>query len=497
MTISQLLQRTIRLEKRESSIDSSYQALSLLRRCLIWGVIVLVASWIISNHVFAEELTPVPEIDNNESETSAMFIPDGTSSSEATPMQAGEGGAVPVYDYSGIFPPGDTMPGCATCAPACDVGPMGRYWFRTDYLLWWTKGSRVEPLVSTGTIGDPGTQILYGDTRYNLGSRSNVRIGMGMWFDKGRTFGVELDGFTLGKAGESRSFSSDGSTVLAQPYYNVIAAANASRMFAGDSGGYTYTGAMDARQSEYFQSLALSFRVNLACDCLGCGCGGCGDACGEGCSQSGFTRADLYAQRFCSRFGANSWRLDLITGWRTCRLNERTTLNATSFGGITSTEMNSWDSFKTQNEFNGGELGLLAQFYRGRWSLDVLAKVGLGNQNQAVTISGQTVINNQAYEGGMFALSSNIGHYDRDKFVAIPQIGFEFAYQLSCNLRATFGYNFIYWSNVVRSSEQISSQIDPTQIPPNSNSNATQPAFSWHDSDYWAQGLNFGLEARF
>lgn len=45
--------------------------------------------------------------------------------------------------------------------------------------------------------------------------------------------------------------------------------------------------------------------------------------------------------------------------------------------------------------------------------------------------------------------------------------------------------------------ERISSQIDPDQIPPNSNSGSTQPAFSWNDSDYWAQGLNFGLEARF
>jgi hypothetical protein len=496
VTISQILGHIKHQE--EESADQRHRVLVIVRRCLIWTVITLAASWVISSHVFATTIVPVP--DEVMAETSESPMP------EAVSMQPAGCDDVPFYNYDGIFNPRWK----AACGPApmCHVGPAGRYWFEADYLLWWTKGSRVVPLISTGTIGQAGTQILYGNDRYDLGSRSNFGFDMGMWFDEGCTFGIDLDFFTLGKVSERASFSSDGNTTLAQPYYNVDAAANASRLIAGSSGGFTYSGAMDARQSEYFQSFALTFRINLGCNDICCGCGSCGDGCCEeecgsccdGCYPAR-TRADLVTQRFLGQYGPDSWRLDFVTGWRTCRLNERTTLNATSSRAGGGWDVNSWDAFKSQNEFHGGDLGLLAQFYRGRWSLDVLAKVGLGNQNQTVRIDGQTVITTGAgattYERGMFALGSNSGHYSRDKFVAVPEIGLELGYQLNGNLRATFGYNFIYWSNVVRSSEQISSQIDPDQIPPSASAGATQPAFSWNDSDYWAQGLTFGLEARF
>ena len=524
MTISQLLGHIGGQSHDVVTPETGHRLFVIVRRCLIWAVITVVASWIISSHVFAEEIKaapkPGPVVDEKFTapvpETTPVVtpMPGVTPTPEATPTQATPSqvtGCTPAscYDYGN--------PNCVVeYAPACDVGPEGRYWFQADYLLWWTKGSRVVPLVSNGTIGEPGVQVLYGNDRYDLGSRSNFGFEMGMWFDHGRTFGVALEGFTLGEAGESRSFSSDGSTVLAQPFYNVESGANSSILFAGPDGNYTLLGAMDPRHSEYFQSLALTFRLNLLCN--GCGCGGwgagigtCGDTCTDGgcgsCSDFGCrssrTRAGFFAQGFQERFRPDSWRVDFVTGWRTCRLNEWTTINGTTTRSDNAFFINSWDQFKSQNEFNGGDLGLLAQFYKGRWSLDVLAKVGLGNQNQTVRIRGQTVITapvggtSTTYEGGLFALGSNIGHYDRDKFVAIPQIGLELGYQINGNLRAKFGYNFIYWANVVRSSEQISSQIDPNQIPPSSSSSATQPAFSWNDSDYWAQGLNFGLEARF
>ena len=57
---------------------------------------------------------------------------------------------------------------CPTCDDVdcgCLVGPVGRYWFRADYLLWWTRGSYVPPLVTTSTnpadggiLGRPTTQ---------------------------------------------------------------------------------------------------------------------------------------------------------------------------------------------------------------------------------------------------------------------------------------------------------------------------------------------------
>lgn len=62
MTISQLLHRSARPGQPElANPETAHQVLPVLRRCLIWCAIVLIASWIISGHVFAEEITPVLE----------------------------------------------------------------------------------------------------------------------------------------------------------------------------------------------------------------------------------------------------------------------------------------------------------------------------------------------------------------------------------------------------------------------------------------------------
>ena len=94
----------------------------------------------------------------------------------------------------------------ADCAlRACPVGPSGQYWLRADYLLWWTRRVRVIPLVTTsdaddgGIIGEPTTEILFGDQWLGGDDRSGVRVNFGHWFHCGRTAGTEFDFFTLGQ----------------------------------------------------------------------------------------------------------------------------------------------------------------------------------------------------------------------------------------------------------------------------------------------------------
>jgi hypothetical protein len=55
---------------------------------------------------------------------------------------------------------------------------------------------------------------------------------------------------------------------------------------------------------------------------------------------------------------------------------------------------------------------------------------------------------------------------------------------------ATVGYTFLYISSVVRPSDQIDRSVNIA--PPN-----TRPAFSFHATDFWTQGVNLGLEIRF
>ena len=90
-----------------------------------------------------------------------------------------------------------------------------------------------------------------------------------------------------------------------------------------------------------------------------------------------------------------------------------------------------------------------------------------------------------------------------DPSARIPEITGTVGYQFTDRLRCFVGYNVMYWSSVVRPGDQINRIINPSQIPgfgtgitPGPGSPA-QPAFAFRSSDFWAQGITFGLEWRF
>ncbi len=64
------------------------------------------------------------------------------------------------------------------------------------------------------------------------------------------------------------------------------------------------------------------------------------------------------------------------------------------------------------------------------------------------------------------------------------------------------GYSFLYVSSVARPGDQIDRVINPNTSPAiGSNfsgavSSPPHPALNVQSSDFWAQGLNFGLEFR-
>jgi hypothetical protein len=67
-------------------------------------------------------------------------------------------------------------------------------------------------------------------------------------------------------------------------------------------------------------------------------------------------------------------------------------------------------------------------------------------------------------------------------------------------LRGFVGYNFLYWSNVIRPGTSIDRVIDVTKIPnfPVSPEPAPvpglHPAPIFHEVGFWAQGLTVGFE---
>jgi hypothetical protein len=161
------------------------------------------------------------------------------------------------------------------------------------------------------------------------------------------------------------------------------------------------------------------------------------------------------------------------------------------------------DHFDTRNQFYGGQLGFRTQCHWRCWDLEYITKVALGTTHEQANIFGSTVItpaggSPQAFTGGLFAQPTNIGHYTRDRFAVVPEVGINIGYNLTDHWRLFAGYSFIYWSTVARPGDQIDRVVNSTLIPPRQfPSGPARPAFNFKDTDFWAYGVNFGLEFKY
>lgn len=376
-----------------------------------------------------------------------------------------------------------------TCA-SCPCGPPGQHWVRAEHLLWWTKGMDIPALVTTGPFltpgiagvrGENGTRLLLGNESILEDSHSGLRIRGGKWLDYCRWFGVEGEYSTLFDDSNDYLFSGNDFTVLARPFFNGQNNAEDSELVAFPN---IVNGIVHVDSESELHSAGLRFRMNLCCedfDPPACSCGTCVNPCG---STGGF-------------------RFDFLAGYRFMNLDERLAIReqlSANLDGVI-TNFNVVDSFDTENTFHGGEVGISWEGYRARWSLELLGKLAFGNNHQEVTVNGSTAATTGGITtrgvGGLLALPSNIGRQTDDEFSIIPEFGATLGFALTPSLRVTAGYSFLYWTNVVRPGDQIDLTVDTDQLPPASASNnSARPHLVLDDTDFWAQGLNFGVDYR-
>jgi hypothetical protein len=167
------------------------------------------------------------------------------------------------------------------------------------------------------------------------------------------------------------------------------------------------------------------------------------------------------------------------------------------------------DNFAVKNEFYGGQLGLNSEWRRGRWSVNLLTKVALGTTHETIDIAGTQTITAapgaNAVPGtypGLLAQPSNIGHHTHDSFAVAPEVGLNVGWQATNHLKLFVGYNFLYWSNIVRAGDQIDTVVDVVPSRLNGNAvpplvqpaGATRPMVPFKETDFWAQGINVGLQ---
>lgn len=380
-------------------------------------------------------------------------------------------------------------------------GPAGRFWLRAEYLLWWTRGDQSPPLVTTGVpgttplpgaLGQPGTSVLYGGTGGDNRPRSGGRFTAGFWLDPCRRFGLDASYFFLAPRATSFDAASDaalGSALLARPFTDVL------------------TGAQNAQ--------LVAFPA-LAGGVPGLNLGSTGLASGQvhASSYSRFQGADVNA--FCNLCsGCNYW-VQTLAGFRYLQLNEGVAVSESTrvnpglpagspfFGGSTIAVS---DQFDTRNNFYGGQVGLRGEVRRGRVFAQAQAKVALGVTNQTLDIFGSTAITPPrggpaaVTPAGFLATASNSGHFTRNRFSVVPEVGVNAGVQVTDHLRVFVGYNFLYWSSVLRAADQVDIALSGTQLPTDTRYNPAagpaRPAPLFRDTGYWAQGVSFGAEIGF
>jgi hypothetical protein len=116
-----------------------------------------------------------------------------------------------------------------------------------------------------------------------------------------------------------------------------------------------------------------------------------------------------------------------------------------------------------------------------------------------LTVQDQPGVGTSVAPAGVLATASNSGHFTHDVFSVVPEAQLKIGYQFSRYLNGFLGYNFLYWSNVVRPGTQINRTVDLQGVPTSGVYNpaltTTSPAPpTFAQSGFWAQGVNFGLQ---
>jgi hypothetical protein len=433
-------------------------------------------------------------------------IPPGPSSSSCSSCGSGgcDGGSCgggscggTSCDSSGFGPCGFDLcsPGPGRRRQLCICLPS-HGWAQFDYLMWWQRGMNVPPLLTTSSAASAGvlfrndTTALIGNEDLLTDRMNGGRIRFGWWFANCPKLGIEGEYFGFKTQHFDQNIQSGGTPVLARPFFNVAATDNTgatsvpsrqdSQIIASPniSSGNFRTSAFST-----LDGAAVRFRRMLCC--------------GTDCGYSPFCCTPVPTQS----------RIDLTLGWRFMQLQEGLDLvertNEAGTNPRVSYDIN--DSFRTRNQFNGGEVGFLWSQRRGYFTLDALMRCGIGNTRQEVSINGSTVISQNGtagpvQNGGFLAQSSNSGTHVREQFGLIPEFGLNLGYALTQNWNFRVGYSFIYWSNVVRPGEHIDLDINPNFFPASGTTtfagDTRKPDFNFNETSYWVHGLNLGAEYR-
>ena len=365
-------------------------------------------------------------------------------------------------------------------------------WVQANYIHWWVRRDVAPTLVTTttgspflpfaGALGQDNTAILLTGA-FGRSESSGAQSTIGFWCDPEHMQSLEFSGFWLGRTSRRYNFASDanGNPLLTQPIQVVAGGAPGENAIAVTFPTVT----------------AGNIAVSTAMSMYG---------------------AEINVARNLCR--VNGWSVDTIIGFRYLCLNDRIDIDQNfvvlpggagviAFNGAPQPAGANFvinDAFATTNRFYGGQIGT-----RIDWAccygfdIAVAAKIAFGGTTHQTDINGATTVTSPGggtatASGGTLALPSNIGRYHGADFSVVPEFTFTLGYQVTPCIRLLAGYTAIEWTRVERPGNQIDRRVDISQVPSLGAVPGTvgiAPTFQAQRTNFWAQGINVGIEFKF
>lgn len=347
------------------------------------------------------------------------------------------------------------------CDEACPAAPT--WSCEAELLVWWLRNGRIPPILSTGPVASqgildrPGAVVVYGNEKLDVNRHLGGRFTLNGWLDETHSLGFQVRGFVIERNSRTFKLSSDGSLLLARPYFDAAAGVQASQVIAGPAPGV-------------------------------------GDLSG---SFYGFTKNELFGEQasLVLPIGSETLTLNLLAGGYFLQMRER--LEFTSASKLLPDEaviFGTTDKSKIYNRFYGGHLGVQGELWHDYWFLGFQGQCAVGLTTQRVNAFGDNLVatpfSRDWVPVGLLVQPSNSGKCDNSTLDVVYEFNIRAGCQVTSWLRVHVGYTLIYWTNPIRAGDQVDLALDRQQ----SSAGAARPRIPFADDWFFAQGGSVGLE---
>jgi hypothetical protein len=393
------------------------------------------------------------------------------------PMPAVQPAAATAPPFANAF----TEPPPPPAEPAVPVDPVPecppwRVWARFEGLAWHVSGAPLPILLATGDpfdpvapggLGRPGTVPLYGGGDVQYPTMIGARATIGGWFDCDAHIGMDASFFMFGRQSTGVIAGSDalGNPPLYIPIF---------RPEVGREGSFAISDPFGQGLGPVAGQIAIENSLR-------------------------FWGWDMHAIIDLDRTAR--WDVAILFGVRYLDLTEQLDFRGTLDDNVFDIHSRYREAFGTRNQFYGSQIGTLLGWRRNCFTVDFLGKIAIGATHEVVNIGGTSTFSgtgtpNGTFAGAILTQPSNLGRQSTDNLAVVPEMQLKAGVSLGRCVNLFVGYEVLYWSDVVRAADQVDHAVNVPAVAGTPQGSA-EPRPLFRTSDFWAQGVTFGVELKY